>query len=125
MPEAKDRNGGRAQYADLGMLRSAILLALPWLSLQRDLLKIIKTGLEPVKRPPEADGNTPLNHILVDLIQKATSQQLLALLMILDPAHAWRNGIGEDLQQKIASDASEISQHLAAGAVNVMEAQTK
>ena len=123
MSNTKDRNGGRAQSGEVGMLRAAILLTLPFLSFQRDVLHMLKTGLE--RRPKGEAGSTPANHSLVDLVHKLSARELQALMMVLDPSHAWRRGLGEDFQRKLADDISEISQQFAAGAANIIEAQAK
>jgi hypothetical protein len=48
MPKDKDNNSGHAQNGEGRMLRNFILLTLPWLSLQRDILAIVKKGIEDV-----------------------------------------------------------------------------
>jgi hypothetical protein len=116
-------NVGRAQTGKGGILRAVILLTLPFLSFQRDLLHILKTNLD--RRPQDEDGDTPANNGLGDLIHKLTARELQALMMVLDPSQAWRRGLGEDFQSKLADDIAEISQQVAAGAVNVIEAQSK
>jgi hypothetical protein len=123
MSNNKDRNVGRAQTSEAGILRAAILLTLPFLSLQRDILHMLKAGLE--QRPKGEEGNAPVNNSLVDLIHRLTARELQALMMVLDPSHAWRSGFGDDFQRKLADDVSEISQKFAAGAVNIIEAQSK
>jgi hypothetical protein len=123
MSNNMDRNGGRAHSGEVGMLRAAILLTLPFLSFQRDILHMLKTSLE--RRPKGEDGSTPANNSLVDLIHKLTARELQALMMVLDPSHAWRRGLGEDFQRKLADDISEISQQFAVGAANIIEVQSK
>lgn len=122
MSDTKNRTGGRAT-SDGGMLRAAILFTLPFLSFQRDLLQLLKTHLE--RRPKAEDGSTPAHAGLVDLIHKLTARELQALMMVLDPSHAWRRRLGEDMQRQLGEDVSEISQKLTAGAVNIIEAQSK
>ena len=122
MSDNKNRTIGRAS-GDGGMLRAAILFALPFLSFQRDLLHLLKSHLE--RRPRAEDGSAPANDGLVDLIHKLTARELQALMMVVDPSHSWRRGLGEDFQRKLGEDISEISQKLTAGAVNIIEAQSK
>jgi len=117
---ANNRNGGRAQT---GMLRSAILLTLPFLSFQRDLLCLLKTNLE--RQAKSEDGNRPAANSLGDLLHKLTARQLQAVLMVLDPTQAWRRGLGEDFQNQLADNAAEISEKFSAGAANIIEAQSK
>jgi len=123
MSNNKDRDGGRAQTSEGGMLRATILLTLPFLSFQRDILQLLKTSLE--RRPKDEGGNAPETNSLLDLMQKLTARELQALMMVLDPSHTWRRGLDEDFQRKLADDISEISQKVAAGAVNIIEAQSK
>jgi hypothetical protein len=123
MSNNNNRKVGRAQTGDGGMLRAVILLTLPFLSFQSDLLHMLKTNLE--RRPKGEDGNTSANNGLGDLIQKLTARELQALMMVLDPSQTWRRGLGEDFQRKLADDIAEISQKFAAGAVNIIEAQSK
>ena len=122
MSTNKDRTQGRAQS---GPLRTAILLALPLLSLQRDLLQVIKAGLEkPTTAPANGDG-VAANDSIADVLQKYAARQLQALMMLVDPAHTWRNGLGEDFYKKLESDISYVSQRVASGAITLIEAQSK
>lgn len=120
-----DRTQGRVQNGGGGPLRMALLLALPLLSLQRDLLQVIKAGLEkPTKAPATAEGATG-NDNIVDVLQKFAARELQALMMIVDPAHRWRNGLAEDFYKKLESDIAYVSQRVSTGAISLIEAQAR
>lgn len=125
MSSNQDRTQGRAHNRDGGLVRTAILLALPLLSLQRDLLQLIKASLEkPINPPPTGDG-VAANESIVEALQKYAARQLQAVMMLVDPAHTWRNGLGEDFYKKLESDISYVSQRVASGAITLIEAQSK
>ena len=72
MSNDKDSSPDHAQSFQDGMLRSFSLLALPWLSFQREMLAIMKKGIEDTSH--------------VRPVQKLTLLELHALMMILDPS---------------------------------------
>jgi hypothetical protein len=65
MPNDKDNNSGHAQNGERGIFGSLILLTLPWLSLQRDILGVIKKGLEEHKK--EDIYFKPIQHLVHEL----------------------------------------------------------
>ena len=123
-PHHDDRSLKRAQAGEGGLLRAVILLALPWLSLQRDILNLIKANLDKPRQQAKDEAPAGRDSIL-DVIHKLTARELQALLMILDPSHAWRRGLGEDLQKSLDVDLAEISRTFAAGASQIIDAQSK
>jgi len=74
MPNDKDTRSGPAQHREGGLLGNLILLALPLLSFQRDILHTIKTSLETHKD----------EHIKA--LANLLAFELHVLMMILDPA---------------------------------------
>jgi hypothetical protein len=127
MPNGRDRNSGRTANGEGGMVRAAVLLTLPLLAFQRDLLNIMKAGLEQPPKPEtsQSDQGVPARGAGIgDLLQKLTAQELQALMMVLDPSHSLRNSLGVDFP-KLAVGVADVSQKLAGGALNIIEAQSK
>jgi len=90
-------------------LRNFILLALPWISFQRDMLAIMKRGVE------GASERRPFEHLML--------HEMHAMMMILDPSGAWRNLLGPDIEKKLESTYEKILPKLASGSMNFIEAQ--
>ena len=109
MPNDKDRGRTHAQNGESRVLRNFALLALPWLSLQRDILAVMKRGIE--------DGSH------VRPIENLTSRELQALMMILDPLGKWRNLLDRDLQQKIKETYTKALPKLVSGSISLIETQ--
>ena len=123
-PLQDDRRQQGAQASKGGLLRAVILLGLPWLSLQRDILNLIKANLDKPRQQAKDEAPSGSDTIL-DVIHKLTARELQALLMILDPSHAWRRGLREDVQKSLDVDLAEISRTFAAGASQIIDAQAK
>jgi len=127
MPTGRDRNSGRAANGEGGMVRAAALLTLPLLAFQRDLLNVMKAGLEQPQKQETSqsdNGGPAANAGIGDLLQKLTVRELQAVMMVLDPSHTLRNSLGVDFA-KLAADVADVSQKLAGGALNILEAQSK
>jgi len=77
MPSDKKNNSDDVQNFKDSIFRNFSLLALPWLSFQRDMLAIMKKGIEDTSH--------------VKPVQKLTLLELHALMMILDPSRTWRS----------------------------------
>jgi hypothetical protein len=109
MPNDKDRNSDHAQSYRDSMLRSFTLLALPWLSFQRDMLAIVKKGIEDTShaRP----------------VQKLTLLELHALMMILDPSRTWRRPFDADLEKRVEEAYKETFPKLVSGSIQFIEVQ--
>ena len=90
MPNDKDSSLDHAQNGEGRVLRNFILLTLPWLSFQRDMLAIMKKGIE------DASHVRPIENL--------TSRELQALMMILDPSGKWRSLLDRDLAKKNRRD---------------------
>ncbi|HEY6860861.1 MAG TPA: hypothetical protein VI358_13860 [Pseudolabrys sp.] len=102
MPNDKDSNSDR-------MLRSFTLLALPWLSFQRDMLAIVKKGIEDTSH--------------VKPVQKLTLLELHALMMIFDPSRKWRSPFDADLEKRIEDTYKETFPKFVSGSIQFIEAQ--
>jgi len=109
MPNDKHSGRDHPQNGEGRVLRNFILLTLPWLSFQRDMLAIMKKGIE------EASHVRPIENL--------TSRELQALTMILDPSGKWRTLLDRDLQEKIKETYIKIFPKLVSGSILLIEAQ--
>jgi hypothetical protein len=109
MPNEKDSGRDHAQNGESRVLRNFALLTLPWLSLQRDLLALMKRGIE------DASNVRPIENL--------TSRELQALMMILDPSAKWRNLLDSDLQKKIKETYTKAFPKLVSGSILLIETQ--
>ena len=109
MPNDKDSGRDHAQNGASRVLRNFALLALPWLSLQRDLLTLMKRGID------DASHVRPIENL--------TSRELQALMMILDPSGKWRNLLDRDLQEKIKETYTKTFPKLVSGSIFLIETQ--
>jgi hypothetical protein len=109
MPNGQQNRRGDPHNGDGRVLRNFILLTLPWLSFQRDMLAIMKKGIE------DASHVRP--------IQNLTLRELQAIMMIVDPSGKWRKLIDHDLQEKIRETYLKTFPKLVSGMVHSIEAQ--
>jgi hypothetical protein len=109
MPKEKDSGRDHAQKGESRVLRNFALLTLPWLSLQRDLLALMKRGIE------DASNVRPIENL--------TSRELQALMMILDPSAKWRNLLDSDLQKKLKETYTKTFPKLVSGSILLIETQ--
>ncbi|HEX3341887.1 MAG TPA: hypothetical protein VHT68_22240 [Pseudolabrys sp.] len=109
MPNDKDSSSDHAHSVRDSMLRSFSLLALPWLSFQRDMLAIVKKGIEDTShaRP----------------VQKLTLLELHALMMILDPSRTLRGPFDADLEKRVEEMHKETFPKLVSGSLQFIEVQ--
>lgn len=109
MANDKDSSSDQAQSLKDGMLRSFSLLALPWLSFQRDMLAIMKKGIEDTShaRP----------------VQKLTLLELHALMMVMDPSRTWRGPFDADLEKRVEETYKETFPKLVSGSLQFIEVQ--
>lgn len=109
MPNDKDSGLDHAQNGEGRVLRNFILLTLPWLSFQREMLAIMKKGIE------DASHVRPIENL--------TSRELQALMMILDPSGKWRSLLDRDLEKKIEETYTKTFPKLASSSIHFIEAQ--
>ena len=109
MPHDKHSSVDYSQNPESRALRNFILLALPWLSFQREILAMMKKGIE--------------NASYVRPIENLTSRELQALMMIFDPSGKWRNLSDRDLEKKITDTYAETFPKLVSGSYAIIEAQ--
>jgi hypothetical protein len=90
-------------------LRNFILLALPWLSYQREMLEIAKSNITDPSR--------------VRATENFTLRQLQALMMILDRSGTRRNLLDEDFKKRLEVSFKELFPKLDSARVQLIEAQ--
>jgi hypothetical protein len=108
MTNEKDNGRNSAQNGER-VLRNFILLTLPWLSFQREMLAIARKGIEDT------------SHIRP--IENLTSREFQALMMILDPSGKWRGLLDRDLEKKMEEAYSKTFPKLVSGSLLFIEAQ--
>jgi hypothetical protein len=90
-------------------LRNFILLTLPWLSFQREMLEIAKNNI------------TDPSH--VKSTENFTLRQLQALMMILDRSGTRRSLFDQDFEKRVEDAYKEIFPKLTSASVQFIEAQ--
>lgn len=107
MPDVKD--SGRDHNDEDRTVRNIILLALPWLSFQRDVLALVKRGVE------DASHIRPIENLV--------SRELQALMMTLDPSGKWRALFDRDLQNDIKETYTKNFPKLVSSSLRLIESQ--
>jgi flagellar motility protein MotE (MotC chaperone) len=105
----KENNGSHERADESRVLKGLALLTLPWLSFQRDMLALMKKGIE------DASHIRPLENL--------ASRQLQALAMIVDPSGKFRNLIDHDVQEKIKDVYAQAFPKFVANSVRLIETQ--
>jgi hypothetical protein len=90
-------------------LRNFILLTLPWLSFQGDMLAFAKKSI--------TDANN------IKPTENFTLRQLQALMMILDRSRTRRNRFDQDFEKKVEDAYKQIFPKLTSASVQFIEAQ--
>ncbi len=111
MPNEKKSSSDDIQNLKDSIFRNFSLLALPWVSFQRDMLAILKKGIEDTSH--------------VKPVQKLTLLELHALMMILDPSRTWRSPFDADFEKRVEDTYKETFPKLLSGSINFIEAQEK
>jgi hypothetical protein len=113
MATNKDYKTGRAQGTGEDpkgdLLRGLGLLALPVLAFQRNMLGMVKTGIE------EAG--------LLKPVRTLAENELHALFMIVDPKAEWRNSLGIEIEKKLKDTLDAAVPKVIAGSVSLIDAQ--
>jgi hypothetical protein len=94
---------------DEDTFRNLILLTLPWLSFQRDMLEIAK------KYVTDAGNVKPTENFAL--------RQFQALMMILDRSRTLRDSIDSDFEKKVEDAYKEILPKVSSASVQLIEAQ--
>jgi|SRR5262245_14447130 len=105
MPD--ENNSDHPQICE-GALRNFILLTLPWLCFQRQMLEIAKKGIK------DASHTKPAEHFAL--------HELHALMMILDRSGAWRNLI-PDFEKRVENASKEVFPKVASASLQLIEVQ--
>ncbi len=106
---SKESNASHDRADESRVLKGLALLALPWISFQRDLLALMKKGIE------DASHIRPIENL--------TSRQMQALTMIVDPSGKFRNLLDRDLQENIKETYAQAFPKLVANSVLLIETQ--
>jgi hypothetical protein len=113
MATDRDYKTGRAQVSGEdpkdGLLRSVGLMALPVLAFQRNMLGLVKQGIE------EAG--------LLKPVRTLAEHELHALFMIIDPKAQWRNSLGVEIEQKLKDALDSAVPKVISGSVSLIDAQ--
>jgi hypothetical protein len=110
--EGEDRTGrapGPGESSGGGLLQSVVLLALPVLAFHRNMLDIVRTGID------KAGVLKP--------VRTLAENELHALLMLLDPSGNWRNSLGADMEKKLKDTLDAAVPKMISGSVSLIEAQ--
>ena len=94
---------------DEDTFRNLILLTLPWLSFQRDVLEIAKKYVTDVSN--------------VKPTENFALRQFQALMMILDRSRTLRDSIDSDFETKVEDAYKEILPKVSSASVQLIEAQ--
>jgi len=109
MPNDQDSDRDRPERGEGRALKNLALLTLPWLSFQREMLALMKRGIE------DASHIRPVENLILLEVQ--------ALMMIFDPTGKWRSHIGHDLQEKLEATYKGIFPKLVSSSLLSVEAQ--
>jgi hypothetical protein len=100
---SKDKDSDPEKQADDQIFKNCILLALPWLALQRDMLAIGKRGIQ--------------DYSHVRPLQNFALREMQALTMALDPSRKWRDsyaGLDSKLEEMTTEGISKFMSSLSA-----------
>ena len=100
---SKDKGSDPEKQADDQIFKNCILLALPWLALQRDMLAIGKRGIQ--------------DYSHVRPLQNFALREMQALTMALDPSRKWRDsyaGLDSKLEEMTTEGISKFMSSLSA-----------
>jgi hypothetical protein len=111
MPNDTSNNAGHTHDGEPRLLRNLIVFALPLLCLQRNILPIIKAGLQ-------RDGDN-----CIEEIHKFVTLELLALAMVFDPPQKLRILFDESYQRELKIEIAAILRKLSDGLIGLMDAQ--
>lgn len=99
---SNDSNPDHPQICEDAM-RNFILLALPWLSFQQQMLDIAKKGIKDASH--------------VKPTEKFALHELHALMMILDRSGTWRNLIDKDFEKRVENASKEVFPKVASASI--------
>ena len=106
MPQ--DKNSDPGKIVNNQVYQNIILLTLPWLSLQRDMLAIGKQSIQ--------------DYSHVSPLQNFTLREIHALMMALDPSGTWRESHRE-LENRLKESSTQAISKFMSGLSNLIESQ--
>lgn len=106
MPQDKVSDSGK--FLDNEVYKNIILLSLPWLSLQRDMLAIGKQGIQ--------------DYSHVSPLQNFTLREIHALMMMLDPSGTWRD-LHRELEARLKESSTQSISKFMSGLSALLELQ--
>ena len=110
MPTDNDNETGRAQEdAKGGLLQNIVLLMLPVLAFQRNMLGIARAGIN------EASNLKP--------VQTLAQSEMHALMMAIDKHGAVRNSLGTDIEKELKETLDTAVPKVISGSIMLIEAQ--
>jgi hypothetical protein len=98
---SQDKDSDPEKQADDQIFKNSILLTLPWLALQRDMLAIGKRGIQ--------------DYSHVRPLQNFALREIQALMMALDPSRKWRDsyaGLESKLEETTTQGISKFMSSL-------------
>ena len=121
MPRNEPASPSQPQDGEKGLLTSLVLLALPWLSLAQQVLRILKKALEERQRGAADQDKDDL----VNAIKRVMAAEVHALMMIFDQSRTLRSLIDAETEKKLVDEFSAAVESLATGSTHLIEAQEK
>jgi hypothetical protein len=125
MPKDKDGNLGHAQNDGGSILQKIILLTIPVLNLQLQVLGTIKKNIGGQKADGADKHGSGDEDNLIRQLHHFAAFQLHALCMIFDRTGKLRRLIDLEHDEKLKSEIQAISEKVASGSVSLIEAQEK
>jgi hypothetical protein len=110
----------QGQDGEGSIATGVVLLTLPWLRFAQKTLETVREGLQKHKGDPKDGGG---DYSLAEPVKHLVAHELQAFLMVFDRSRRLREALGEDFEDRLAEACSQLSKKVAAGAVNLIEAQ--
>jgi hypothetical protein len=125
-PSGYAQNGANAQNGGGGILQKIILLTMPVLNLQLNVLGAIRKNIEGRHK---ADGpgmdDSGNEGSIIEHLHRFAAVELHALAMMADPLGKLRSRIDLEHLEKLQAEIKVISNKVASGSVSLIEAQEK
>ena len=133
LPKDKDGTSGYAQNGAQrarapqngggGILQKIILLTIPVLNLQLNVLGAIKKNIEGHKADGPGTDDSGNEGSIIEHLHRFAAVELHALAMMADPLGKLRSRIDLEHLEKLQAEIKVISNKVASGSVNLIEAQ--
>ena len=123
---ARAQGGGGGGGGGGGVLQKIILLTMPVLNLQLNILGSIKTNIIKGQKAAALGRDDSGNEgSIIDHLHRFAAVELHAIAMIFDKPGKLRSNIDVQHQEKLQTEIKEISNKVATGSVSLIEAQEK